>query len=39
MSVGSGEAVRIMTGAMVPPGADAVVMVEVCGNYNLNSPV
>ncbi len=26
--VGSGEAVRIMTGAPVPPGADAVVMVE-----------
>jgi len=27
--VGRGEAVRIMTGAIVPPGADAVVMVEV----------
>ena len=26
--VGAGEAVRIMTGAPVPPGADAVVMVE-----------
>lgn len=28
--VGSGEAVRIMTGAPVPEGADAVVMAEVC---------
>jgi len=28
--VGSGEAVRIMTGAPVPGGADAVVMAEVC---------
>lgn len=27
-SVGAGEAARIMTGAMVPPGADAVVMQE-----------
>ncbi|MCB1039167.1 MAG: molybdopterin molybdotransferase MoeA [Acidimicrobiales bacterium] len=27
-AVGAGEAVRIMTGAPVPPGADAVVMVE-----------
>ncbi|MEZ5203605.1 MAG: hypothetical protein R2701_04245 [Acidimicrobiales bacterium] len=26
--MGAGEAVRIMTGAPVPPGADAVVMVE-----------
>jgi molybdopterin molybdotransferase len=29
-SVGAGEAVRIMTGAMLPKGADAVVMAEVC---------
>jgi len=29
MTVGSGEAVRIMTGAPVPAGADAIVMVEV----------
>jgi molybdopterin molybdotransferase len=28
VSVGSGEAVEIMTGAPLPPGADAVVMVE-----------
>jgi len=28
LRVGSGQAVRIMTGAIVPPGADAVVMVE-----------
>ena len=28
LAVGEGEAVRIMTGAAVPPGADAVVMVE-----------
>jgi molybdopterin molybdotransferase len=28
IAVGEGEAVRIMTGAIVPPGADAVVMVE-----------
>ncbi|HVF74801.1 MAG TPA: gephyrin-like molybdotransferase Glp [Acidimicrobiales bacterium] len=28
VSVGPGEAVRIMTGAPIPPGADAVVMVE-----------
>ena len=28
--VGPGEAVRIMTGAPIPPGADAVAMVEVC---------
>jgi len=28
--VGQGEAVRIMTGAPLPPGADAVVMAEVC---------
>ncbi|MBA3267924.1 MAG: molybdopterin molybdotransferase MoeA [Acidimicrobiia bacterium] len=28
MHVGAGEAVRIMTGAPLPPGADAVVMVE-----------
>src|SRR5207249_961808 len=26
--VGAGEAIRIMTGAPVPPGADAIVMVE-----------
>lgn len=30
VEVGAGEAVRIMTGAPVPPGADAVVMVELC---------
>ncbi len=29
-SVGAGQAVRIMTGAPVPKGADAVVMAEVC---------
>jgi molybdopterin molybdotransferase len=29
-TVGRNEAVRIMTGAPVPPGADAVVMAEVC---------
>ncbi len=29
--VGAGQAVRIMTGAPVPEGADAVVMAEVCG--------
>ena len=28
MTVGRGQAVRIMTGAPIPPGADAVVMVE-----------
>ena len=28
MDVGAGEAVRIMTGAPMPPGADAIVMVE-----------
>ena len=28
VNVGSGQAVRIMTGAPVPPGADAIVMVE-----------
>jgi len=28
MEVGEGEAVRIMTGAPVPPGADAIVMIE-----------
>ena len=28
VTVGPGEAVRIMTGAPIPPGADAVVMVE-----------
>jgi molybdenum cofactor synthesis domain-containing protein len=28
ISVGPGEAIRIMTGAPVPPGADAIVMVE-----------
>ncbi|MCP4960951.1 MAG: molybdopterin molybdotransferase MoeA [Actinomycetia bacterium] len=27
-AIGPGEAVRIMTGAVIPPGADAVVMVE-----------
>lgn len=30
IEVGRGEAVRIMTGAPVPPGADAIVMVELC---------
>ena len=30
IEVGVGEAVRVMTGAPVPPGADAVVMVELC---------
>ncbi|MEI2654712.1 MAG: gephyrin-like molybdotransferase Glp [Microthrixaceae bacterium] len=30
IEVGRGQAVRIMTGAPVPPGADAVVMVELC---------
>jgi molybdopterin molybdotransferase len=29
ITVGAGQAVRIMTGAIIPPGADAVVMVEV----------
>ena len=29
-SVGKGQAVRIMTGAAVPEGADAVIMAEVC---------
>jgi molybdopterin molybdotransferase len=33
--VGAGEAVRIHTGAMLPPGADAVVMVE---ETNLHAP-
>ena len=28
LSVGQGEAARIMTGAVMPPGADAIVMVE-----------
>ena len=28
VAVGSGEAIRIMTGAPMPPGADAIVMVE-----------
>ena len=28
VTVGPGQAVRIMTGAVIPPGADAVVMVE-----------
>ncbi len=28
IAVGAGQAVRIMTGAVIPPGADAVVMVE-----------
>ena len=28
ITVGQGEAVRIMTGAVIPPGADSVVMVE-----------
>ena len=28
ISIGRGEAVRIMTGAVIPPGVDAVVMVE-----------
>lgn len=30
LPVGPGEAARIMTGAPIPPGADAVAMVEVC---------
>lgn len=30
LRVGPGEAARIMTGAPIPPGADAVAMVEVC---------
>jgi molybdopterin molybdotransferase len=30
IEVGPGQAVRIMTGAPIPPGADAVVMVERC---------
>lgn len=30
VEVGAGEAMRIMTGAPLPPGADAVVMVELC---------
>jgi molybdopterin molybdotransferase len=33
-SVDAGEAVRIMTGAPVPAGADAVVMAEVCTERN-----
>jgi molybdopterin molybdotransferase len=41
--VGSGEAVRIMTGAPVPEGADAVVMAEVCreeqGSVEVREPV
>lgn len=32
--VGAGEAVRIMTGAPLPEGADAVVMAEVCSERN-----
>jgi molybdopterin molybdotransferase len=30
VTVGRGSAARIMTGAAIPPGADAVVMVELC---------
>ena len=33
-NVGAGEALRIMTGAPMPDGADAVVMVEDCGQPN-----
>ena len=36
LKVGSGEAARIMTGAVIPPGADGVVMIERCqvdGNH------
>ena len=41
--VGPGEAVRIMTGAVVPPGADAIVMVERTspgpdGRVNIEAP-
>jgi molybdopterin molybdotransferase len=42
-AVGAGEAVRIMTGAPVPEGADAVVMAEVCeeadGRVEVREPV
>ena len=42
-SVGKGQAVRIMTGAPVPDGADAVVMAEVCdevdGRVAVRDPV
>ena len=34
MPVGAGQAVRIMTGAQLPPGADAVVPVEVADEAN-----
>lgn len=30
VSVGPGQAIRIPTGGMIPPGADAVVMIEYC---------
>ncbi|MFC0522190.1 gephyrin-like molybdotransferase Glp [Pontibacillus salicampi] len=32
--IGKGEAVRIMTGAAIPEGADCVAMFEVCHTYN-----
>ncbi len=42
-SVGVGQAVRIMTGAPIPEGADAVVMAEVCrereGRVEVREPV
>jgi molybdenum cofactor synthesis domain-containing protein len=43
-AVGPGEAIRIMTGAPIPPGADAVVMVELTesgadGTVTINSAV
>jgi len=37
--VGAGQAVRIMTGSIVPPGADAVVMVEYTAETNDGSRV
>jgi molybdopterin molybdotransferase len=37
-SVGPGEAIRIMTGAPIPPGADAVVMVEDTEVLDADSP-
>jgi molybdopterin molybdotransferase len=37
--VGPGEAVRIMTGAPMPPGADAVVMVELTDGWTGNDTV
>jgi molybdopterin molybdotransferase len=45
MEVGPGEAVRIMTGAPIPPGADAIVMVELTevaddgGTVTVTTPV